>query len=232
LEEGDIARDQITIFIATGLHRPATAAETVTIVGPAIAANYHVVNHYAKNLAAHADVGTTRQGTPVYIEEGFVAADLHITLGFIEQHLMAGFSGGRKLIAPGPAAQETIKVLHSPKFMREPAAIEGSIAASPLHAELLEIASMVCHDFMLDVVHSETRGIVGVFAEDGVQAHAAGVRFVREALLEILVEPVDVVVTAEQATRWISPSSRPSRECLQPTTSGSPEARYSYWVNA
>jgi lactate racemase len=196
LEEGGIARDQITIFIATGLHRPATAAEIVTIVGPAIAANYRVVNHYAKNLAAHVNVGTTTRGTPVYIEEGFVAADLHITLGFIEQHLMAGFSGGRKLIAPGLAAQETIKVLHSPRFMREPAAIEGSIAANPLHAELIEIASMVRHDFMLDVALSKSREIAGVFAGDGIQAHAAGVQFVRETLLEVLTEPVDAVVTS------------------------------------
>ena len=69
-----------------------------------------------------------------------MAADLHITLGFIEQHLMLGFSGGRKLIAPGLAAQETIKVIHSPRFMREPRATEGSIVDNPLHAELLEIA--------------------------------------------------------------------------------------------
>ncbi len=70
-----------------------------------------------------------------------MAADLHITLGFIEQHLMLGFSGGRKLVAPGLAAQETIKVIHSPLFMREPLATEGSIAGNPLHAELLEIAA-------------------------------------------------------------------------------------------
>jgi nickel-dependent lactate racemase len=71
-----------------------------------------------------------------------MAADLHITLGFIEQHLMLGFSGGRKLVAPGLAAQETIKVIHSPAFMREPMATEGSITANPLHAQLLEIARM------------------------------------------------------------------------------------------
>jgi nickel-dependent lactate racemase len=195
LEAGGIARDQITIFIATGLHRPATADEILTIVGPHVAANYCVQNHYAKDLASHAAVGTTRGGTPVFIEKGFVDADLHITLGFIEQHLMAGFSGGRKLIAPGLAAQETIKVLHSPKFMREPAAIEGSIDANPLHAELLEIAAMVRHDFVLDVALTKTREVAGVFAGDGVQAHAAGMRFVRETLLELLAEPVDAVIT-------------------------------------
>ena len=98
-----------------------------TILGPEIAARYRVESHDARDFAAHRSLGTTRRGTPVYIDERFMAADLHITLGFIEQHLMLGFSGGRKLVAPGLAAQETIKVIHSPRFMREPMATEGSI---------------------------------------------------------------------------------------------------------
>jgi nickel-dependent lactate racemase len=125
-----------------------------------------------------------------------MAADLHITLGFIEQHLMLGFSGGRKLVAPGLAAQETIKVLHSPRFMREPLATEGSIAANPLHDELLEVARMARHDFMLDVTLTQDRRISGVFAGDPVQAHEAGVRFVEQTCLERLEEPVDAVITS------------------------------------
>src|SRR5580698_6683104 len=41
----------ITILIATGLHRAATDAEIQTIVGPAIAARYRVVNHDGRALA-------------------------------------------------------------------------------------------------------------------------------------------------------------------------------------
>lgn len=195
LHEAGITPENVTILIATGLHRPATQEEIEIIVGPEIAAKYRIVNHHAKERSEHRNLGTTKSGTPVLIDERFISADLHITLGFIEQHLMLGFSGGRKLIAPGLAAQETIKVLHSPKFMREPKAIEGSIDENPLHAELLEIARMARHDFMLDVALTRTREIAGVFAGDPVQAHAAGVRFVSEALLERLPEPVDAVIT-------------------------------------
>lgn len=196
LEEGGIKREKITIFIATGLHRPATQDEILSIVGPAVATRYSVVNHYAKDLDSHMNIGTTSRGTPVLIQKGFIEADLHITLGFIEQHLMAGFSGGRKLIAPGLAAQETIKVLHSPRFMREPAAVEGSIDGNPLHADLLEIAALARHDFMLDVALTKSREVAGIFAGDGVRAHAAGVQFLRETLLEMLADPVDAVITS------------------------------------
>src|SRR5205807_2847785 len=140
--------ENITILIATGLHRPATTAEIREICGEEIAATVRVVNHDARDLSSHRHLGTTASGTQVYVDERFVAADLHITLGFIEPHLMLGYSGAGKLIAPGLAAQETIKVLHSPKFTRDPLAIEGSYERSPLHHELLEISRMVRHDFI------------------------------------------------------------------------------------
>lgn len=199
LERAGIPRDGITILIATGLHRPATALEVMEIVGEGTARDYRVVNHDARDLASHRHLGSTASGTPVHIDERFVAADLHITLGFIEPHLMLGYSGGRKLIAPGLAAQETIRVLHSPKFMRDPRSVEGSIEDNPLHRELLEIARMARHDFLLDVALGKgapgKRPIAGVFAGNAVEAHRQGVEFVSRVMLEILEEPVDAVIT-------------------------------------
>ena len=201
LEAGGIAREAITILIATGLHRPATLSEIEEIVGPHIASRYRVLNHHARELGEHRFLGQTQTGTPVYVDERFVAADLHITLGFIEPHLMLGYSGGRKLIAPGLAAQETIKVLHSPKFMRDARAVEGSIADNPLHRELLEIARMAGHHFIVDAALGRGRAdygrrpITAVFAGDPVKAHARGVEVVSQIMLEKLDEPVDGVIT-------------------------------------
>ena len=189
------------ILIATGLHRPATKEEIFEILGPDIASRYPVFNHDARNLAEHRFLGTTSTGTPVYVDERFVSADLRISLGFIEPHLMLGFSGGRKLVAPGLAAQETIKVLHSPKFMRDPLAIEGSVERNPLHRELLEISRMAGHSFILDVAlapgqQNGARRIAGVFAGDPVSAHRKGVEFVSKTLLDRLDGAVDAVVTS------------------------------------
>jgi len=195
LEAAGLRQDDITILIATGLHRGATEAEIRQIVGEEIAGKYRVVNHDARNLGSHRHLGSTPAGTPVYIDERFLSADLHLTLGFIEPHLMLGFSGGRKLVAPGLAAQETIKVLHSPKFMRDARAVEGSTTDNPLHAELLEIARMARHDFIVDVALARDRSIAGVFAGHPEQAHRRGVQFVAQALAETLEEPVDAAIT-------------------------------------
>ena len=196
LHVAGIAAENITILIATGLHREATKEEVDVIVGPEIAARYRVVSHDARNMAQHRKLGMTRRGTPVSLDERFMAADLHISLGFVEQHLMLGFSGGRKLVVPGLASQETIKVIHSPRFMREPLAKEGSIAGNPLHEELLEIAGMAHHDFILDVTLTLDRKINGVFAGDPKKAHAAAVEFLEATSLERLAEPVDAVITS------------------------------------
>jgi lactate racemase len=195
LEAAGIPRANITILIATGLHRPASDAEISEIVGDAVAAQYTVLNHDARNAESHRPVGTTKSGTTFAIDKRFLDADLHITLGLIEPHLMLGFSGGRKLIAPGLASEATIKQLHSPRFMRDERTREGFISDNPLHAELLEIASCARQDFMMDVVLTRERCIAQVFAGEPVATHAAGMQWVIEATMQRLDQPVDAVIT-------------------------------------
>lgn len=196
LEAAGIDRANITILIATGLHRPATAAEIDEIVGPAVAARYRVENHLARRPELHRYLGRTASGTPVYIDERFLRADLHLSLGLIEPHFMLGFSGGRKLIAPGLAAQETIKVLHSPRFIRDTRSAEGLVDGNPLHAELVEIARMARHDFAVEVAINRERRIAAIFAGEPEAAHRAGVEFVSRALLEQIDAPADAAITS------------------------------------
>ncbi len=195
LQAAGIPKEGIRILIATGLHRAATPAEIRHIVGEDIAANFEVLNHDARNAAQHRRLGTTKSGTPVFVDERFISADLHLSLGFIEPHLMLGFSGGRKLIAPGLAAEATIKELHSSRFMRDPRAREGSVDDNPLHAELLEIARMARHDFIVDVSLTRDRKIAAVFAGDPEAAHRAGFKWVSKALMQTVDKPFDSVIT-------------------------------------
>ena len=195
LERAGVPRDGILILIATGLHRLATESEVVEILGAEIASNYRWGNHNARELSGHRYLGLSRSGTPVYIDERFVSADLRLTAGLIEPHMMLGFSGGRKLVVPGQAARETILVLHSPKFMRDPRAVEGSVEGNPLHEEMLEIARMAGQDFILDVALDRSRKVAGVFAGDPVQAHRRGAQFVSRVMLETLDQRVDAVIT-------------------------------------
>jgi lactate racemase len=196
LETSGIEREAITILIATGLHRASTSEERFTMMGEKIASRYRVVDHDARNLEQQEYLGVTRLGTPVFIDRVYTEADLKVTTGFIEPHLMAGFSGGRKLIAPGCAGETTIKTLHSPRFIERAECREGNIDGNPLHAELLEIAAIAGHDFIVNVSLDEERRITGVFAGDPARAHEAGVTFVRGAVGAHIDEAADIVVTS------------------------------------
>jgi nickel-dependent lactate racemase len=195
LEENGIPHERITLLIATGLHRPSTQREREQILGSALLSRYRTVDHHAREEDEQDFLGTTARGTPVAIDRHYCQAELKITTGFIEPHLMAGFSGGRKLVAPGCAGEATIKALHSPAFLEDPHCREGVVEGNPLHAELLEIAQMAGHDFIVNVALDESREITGIFAGDPVRAHREGVEFVRHAVRATVSKPVDIVVT-------------------------------------
>jgi hypothetical protein len=61
--------------------------------------------------------------------------------------------------------------------------------------DVLEIASLAGHDFMIDVALTRERGIAAVFAGEPRGAHAEAVEFVRESTLAGIEEPADAVIT-------------------------------------
>ena len=196
LEEQGIARKDITILVATGLHRPNEGAELHELVGVEVAANYRCENHHGKVLAEHDYLGETPNGVPVYLDSRYVRADLKITTGLIEPHLMAGYSGGRKVICPGIAALETVKVWHGPRFLEHPKADCGIIEGNPVHEENTRIAKMAGCDFIVNVSLDGQRRICWVGAGHMERAWEEGVRFVENVVRVPVPEAMDVVVTS------------------------------------
>ncbi len=196
LEAAGIPRERLLILIATGLHRPNEGDELIEMVGPEIAANYRIENHHGTRLDEHTYLGTTAAGVPAWIDTRYLQADLKITTGLIEPHLMAGYSGGRKVICPGLVALETVKVWHGPKFLEHPMADAGIVAGNPVHEENTRIALVAGCDFIVNVCLDGERRITWVGAGDMIQAWEAGVRFIETVVKAPVPEAVDVVVTS------------------------------------
>src|SRR5207253_5231957 len=186
----------ILVLIATGLHRPNDGAELEEMLGPEVVAGYRVENHHGKVLAEHDHLGTTPRGVPVYLDRRYVRADLKITTGLIEPHLMAGYSGGRKLICPGIAALETVKVWHGPEFLEHPKADCGFLDGNPVHDENTRIGRMAGCDFIVNVTLDADRQVTSVVAGDMEQAFLEGVRFIEKIVKAEVAEACDVVVTS------------------------------------
>ncbi|HEX3727924.1 MAG TPA: nickel-dependent lactate racemase [Pirellulales bacterium] len=196
LEDAGIARHKITILVATGLHRPNEGDELVEMVGAEIAARYRIENHHGQSINEHTYLGTSPRGVPIWIDSRYVRADLKITTGLIEPHLMAGFSGGRKLICPGIAALETVKVWHGPDFLEHPRADCGILDGNPVHEENTWIGRHAGCDFIVNVVIDAERRLLKVVAGDMEEAFLEGVSFVRKVVVDRVSEPVDIVVTS------------------------------------
>ena len=175
-----IPREAITVLVATGLHRPNEGAELDALVGdPWVLATVRVENHFARDAAAHVDLGTTPgRATPVKLDRRFVEAELRIATGLVEPHFMAGYSGGRKVIAPGVAHEDTIRTFHSARFMEDPAAIQCNLDGNPLHEEQLAIVRMLGEVYALNTVIDEERDLVHVNFGEVIESHLAAVAFV------------------------------------------------------
>jgi lactate racemase len=176
-----IPAEAVRVLVATGLHRPNLEAELDELIGdPWVLHTVRVENHYANRDEDHILLGATAtRGTVVRLDKRFVEADLKIATGLVEPHFMAGYSGGRKVIAPGLAHAETITTFHSARFMADPNAVNCQMKGNPLHEEQLEIVRMLGGALALNTVVDEDRRLSFVNFGEIVSSHAEAVAFVR-----------------------------------------------------
>ena len=171
----------ITILVATGLHRPNEGKELAEVIGDSWVLNtVNVVNHFAQNDSDHVHVGTTKSGTDVNLDRRFIEASLKIVTGLVEPHFMAGYSGGRKVISPGIAHAETITTLHNAKFMSHHKTTNCVLEGNPLHEELLEIVAMIGDAYAVNTVIDEERNLSFVNFGEIVASHLQAVEMTRK----------------------------------------------------
>jgi len=176
-----IPKENILILVATGLHRPNEGEELREIVGSAeVFRTIRAENHFARDREAHVDLGKTSRGIPILIDRRFVDADLKIVTGLVEPHFMAGYSGGRKLVAPGVAYQDTILNFHTAHILEHKKSANCIIEGNPLHEEQIEIVRKIGGIVALNVVIDENRNIGFVNFGEVEASHREAVEFMRK----------------------------------------------------
>lgn len=184
---------QITILIATGMHKPMTAQQIRQMIDPGILElGVQVINHDPSSRLD--DLGRTRRGTEVMIDSIYTRADLKIVTGLIESHFMAGASGGRKAICPGLIGERSTAIFHGPELMADPRSTNLVLKGNPVSEESLEIASLAGIDFLVNVTLDHSFCITGVFAGHYIKAHEAGVAFIARSV-SVKAQLSDVVIT-------------------------------------
>jgi nickel-dependent lactate racemase len=167
----------ITILVATGFHRPSTRQELIDKYGQEIVDHEQIVMHVSTDDAAMVKIGTLPSGGECIVNRLAVEADLLLAQGFIEPHLFAGFSGGRKSVLPGISSYKTILADHCSEFINSPKARPGILEGNPIHKDMLYAAKTAGLNFIINVVLNGDKEIIASFAGDLEQAHATGTEF-------------------------------------------------------
>ena len=194
IREGNPDAD-ITILIATGLHRPTTEAEQRRMFGDAIVDHEKIVVNEAFKDEDFAYVRSLPSGAELWVNKVALDCDLLITEGFIEPHFFAGFSGGRKSILPGICNAATVNENHSYKAISSPYSTTGVLAHNPIHEDMVCAARAVNVQFILNVALNGEKKVIAAFAGDLEEAHAEGVAFVRK-LAQCPSVTGDIVITS------------------------------------
>ena len=175
-----LAPASISVLVATGLHRPNEGNELRELVGSDwVLDTVKVANHFARRDEDHIYLGTTLDGIEARLDSRFVHADLRIAVGVVEPHFMAGYSGGRKIIAPGVAHEKTIRAFHCARVLEHCKADNCIIEGNPLHAAQMEILEMVGKCLAVNPVIDEERRLSFINFGEIEKSHLEAVSFVR-----------------------------------------------------
>ena len=165
LGRAGVADRQITVVVACGLHRVTTAAEKAALVGPQLAARLRVEDAQGQQPDV-VDLGRTGDRCPIVLDRRVADADLVVSLGVVEPHLYAGFSGGLKTVAIGCAGEPTIAWTHDAVFLDRPEIRIGQLDDSPFRLALAEIAARTRLRFAVNVVVDGEGRAAGLAAGD------------------------------------------------------------------
>lgn len=184
----------ITILIATGMHRATTKEELIAKYGKEIAEHEKFVIHVSRNDEDMVSVGTLPSGGDCRINKVAANAELLISEGFIEPHFFAGMSGGRKSVLPGIASKVTVLANHCSEFINSPHARTGILQGNPIHEDMLYAAKAAKLAFICNVVIDADKKVIAAFAGDREKAHYAGADFEMK-LAGVKPVPADIVIT-------------------------------------
>ncbi|WP_123539161.1 lactate racemase domain-containing protein [Halosimplex salinum] len=179
LRSAGVVREQVTVILGLGLHRPMSDDEIERALGE------HAdlaVNH---DPDATVEVGTV-EGTPIEINETLAKVDTVLATGMVEPHQYAGFSGGAKTVVIGAGGESQIGYSHGPALLGREGVRLGRVDDNPFREFLDEAGDLVGVEYSLNVTHGPS-GILGAAAGDP----RAVVRDLADTARDALATPVE-----------------------------------------
>jgi nickel-dependent lactate racemase len=192
-----VTLDRVVVVPALGLHRPMTDDELAQRIGREIFSQVQVGQHDPDDSEKLAYLGETRRGTPVWLNREVTQADLVISIGCIEPHIIASFGGGYKNLLPGVAGRASIAHNHSLNCQPDTFNSVGQpIENNPMRLDLEEAGAMLKPPvFIVNAVLNSSLEVVRVVSGHPIEAHRVGAQVSASIYGASIPAQADVVIT-------------------------------------
>ncbi len=127
----------VRFLIATGAHRAPNQEEFDFMFG-----EHHeefadrIFSHDARDEDAMVHLGTSTNGTEMYINRMVPEADRILVISSVEPHYFGGYTGGRKSFLPGVASYKTITQNHKLALSNRARAL--ALDGNPVHEDMMD----------------------------------------------------------------------------------------------
>jgi lactate racemase len=188
--------EKMLVLFGLGVHRDMTPEEVRQKLGNVDLRGIAWRNHSSSDESQLKHLGTTSRGTYVSLNRHLADADLIITVGGIEPHLLLGFGGGLKMLMPGLASSRTIGENHMQGVSGEKYNYVG-MAESPMRLDLEEGVQMLGKEiFIINAVMNEALEICAFYTGDPIKAHREGIKLSQSLCERPVAQQADVVIVA------------------------------------
>lgn len=199
---------QVTLVMATGMHSPPRRGTPLPFAGSSDNGGYRVLIHDSGDRTNLVRLGTTGRGTPVTLHRCVVDSDRVVVLSAASFHYFAGFGGGRKLLMPGVAADESILANHrlslrgDGSWTLDPACRPGGLMGNPVHEDMREAAALIAGYISFTAVIHPTAGIERIYCGEPDLVMKAAAKELEERYAFEIERPYDFVIVSAGGHPW------------------------------
>jgi nickel-dependent lactate racemase len=191
----DIAGQNISFIVATGIHRAPTEEEYLQIFTEKYYTKYKDRIHcHDSRKDEMVYLGTSKNGTEMKVNKIGVDAHKIVIISSVEPHYFAGYTGGRKSFLPGIAAFDTIEQNHKLALKQEARAL--ALEGNPVHEDMIDALSTVKKEiFTISTVLDKKHRIYAATAGDIYKSMEAAVSKAQEVFVAKIPQKADIVVS-------------------------------------
>ncbi|MFC2041563.1 nickel-dependent lactate racemase [Chloroflexota bacterium] len=183
-------------IVATGAHRAPTEEEKHQIFG-------RFFNKYKSQIYVHDSraenemvyIGTSRNGTELYLNRLVTEADNIIIISSVEPHYFAGYTGGRKSLFPGVSSFRAIEQNH--KHAMDNRANSLLLEGNPVHEDMMDALKPFDHAkiFAVMTVLDKYQQIYAATSGHINDSFLAATERAKEVFVAKIEQKVDIVVS-------------------------------------